>query len=142
MELVRFLAEDISSSTDFPAPALPDNVPPQIGRVRSYVETHLADKLNVKMAARMAHLSEDYFSKLFKRSTGMGFTEYVAQARVGWAQRLLVNSRKQISEVAYECGFESVPHFNRQFKRVTGVAPSAFREGCLRKAQEQRKKDK
>ena len=125
--LVRCMAEEVSRSAESAGVEQMEVIPPQIERARAYAEEHLADKLSVGVAARVACLSEDYFSKLFKRSLGIGFTEYVARARVQWAQRLLLGSCKRISEVAYECGFESVPHFNRQFKRVAGVAPKAFR---------------
>lgn len=133
--LVRCVAEGLAGSQEAVGAKPSPVVPPQIERAKSYVDAHLGGELNVTVAARVACLSEDYFSKLFKRTIGMGFAEYVAQARVQWAQRLLLSgSSKHISEVAYECGFESVPHFNRQFKRVTGVAPGVFRAEYRRNA--------
>lgn len=57
----------------------------------------------------------------------MTFTEYVARSRVERASDLLAHPEKQIAESAFACGFESIPHFNRVFKKYTGFTPTQYR---------------
>jgi len=130
MDLLRVISESIERALTWSIIKIPDeeseNI--QILRARKYIDEHLAEKLSLTSVARVACLSEDYFSKLFKRTIGLPFTNYLARTRVQRAQWLLLGTRKQISEIAYECGFESVPNFNRHFKRLTGMAPTLFRQ--------------
>ena len=63
-----------------------------------------------------------YFCKLFKRSTGLNFTDYVSRVRIEKAKNLLLNPNLRVSEIAYEIGFQSLTHFNRVFKTHRAVA--------------------
>ena len=69
-----------------------------------------------------------YICKLFKRHTGMNFTEYVSRLRIDRAKELLANPNLRISEIAYEVGFQSLTHFNRIFRKLEGQAPTAYRD--------------
>ncbi|MGA2603774.1 MAG: helix-turn-helix domain-containing protein [Verrucomicrobiia bacterium] len=95
------------------------------------IEAHLAGPteraLSVSELAQRLHISPCYFCKLFKKQTGLTFTTYRTQARIDGAKRLLLDPRLRISEVAYESGFESIPYFNRAFRRHVGCSPSEFR---------------
>lgn len=101
---------------------------PDISRAREFIKDHLTESLNLKQVADRAHLSSCYFSKKFKESTGATFTNYVAQTRVEAAKKLLANSHARISEVAFEVGFQSLTHFNRVFKQISGQSPTQYRE--------------
>ena len=70
-----------------------------------------------------------YLSKYFKDMTGMSFTEYVCRFRISEGCYLLHNSSENILKIAYECGFDSLRSFNRNFKAVTSVTPSEYRDG-------------
>ena len=49
------------------------------------------------------------------------------RCRVVRAQQLLAGTSRRVAEIAFECGFESVPHFNRVFSRLTGATPTDYR---------------
>ena len=61
----------------------------------------------------------------------MCFTDYLARLRIEHAKQILQNPHTRVSEVAFEVGFNSLPHFNRSFKRITGLTPTEFREDIL-----------
>jgi AraC-like DNA-binding protein len=65
---------------------------------------------------------------MFKKSTGLTFTDYLARVRVEKVKNLLINPHKRVSEAAFEAGFQSLSQFNRVFRRITGEAPTAYRE--------------
>lgn len=100
---------------------------PVITRVKEYIEANYSEHLSLTAAARVAHASTFYFCKLFKRVTGLNFTDYVAQVRIEKAKNLLFNPNLHVSEIAFEVGFQSLTHFNRVFKRITGQSPSQYR---------------
>jgi AraC-like DNA-binding protein len=68
-----------------------------------------------------------HFGKVFRKSTGLKFTEYLARVRLEDARVRLFNPNLRISEIAYDVGFQSLTQFNRTFKRVFGESPSDFR---------------
>ena len=68
-----------------------------------------------------------HFCKVFKKTTGLKFTDYVARLRLEDAKAQLLNPSRRISEVAYDVGFQSLTQFNRMFKRVFGESPTEFR---------------
>ncbi len=105
---------------------------PAIRRARKYIHAHLGEPLVLKDVARRADLSTCYFSTKFKQSTGMPFTEYVAQARVEKAKKLLAAPGIRVSEIAFAVGFQSLTQFNRSFKSITGCSPTRFRDGFAR----------
>ena len=92
-----------------------------------FAEQHLGGKILLTDVARHVALSADHFSRLFRRALGMPFGEYVNRCRVVYAQRLLTGSSRRVAEVSYACGFDSVPHFNRVFRRITGTSPTCYR---------------
>jgi AraC-like DNA-binding protein len=94
---------------------------------RRYAERHLGDKITLADVARHVALSSDHFSRLFRNSTGISFGEYVNRRRVESAQHLLADSNQRVADISYACGFDSVPHFNRVFRRVTGISPTSHR---------------
>ncbi len=95
------------------------------------IEAHFAEQGDraapVRELADRLHISPCYFCKLFKKQTGLTFTEYRTQLRVEAAKRLLLNRHLRVSEVAFEAGFDSIPYFNRAFRRLVGSSPSEFR---------------
>jgi AraC-like DNA-binding protein len=95
------------------------------------IEAQLAESsdqaLTVRELAERLHISPCYFCKLFRRQTGFTFTAYRTQLRIETAKRLLLDPTRRVSEAAYESGFESIPYFNRAFRRHVGCSPSEFR---------------
>ncbi len=100
---------------------------PLVRRARAYIVGHQADPIDLDNVAKAMHVSTFYFCKVFKKSTGLTFTEYLGRVRIEKAKTLLLNPHLRISEIAYEVGFQSLTHFNRVFRQVTGQSPTAFR---------------
>ncbi|WP_151734945.1 AraC family transcriptional regulator ['Paenibacillus yunnanensis' Narsing Rao et al. 2020] len=93
----------------------------------SYIGRHYAAELRLSGLAAQASLSERQFSRLFKRQTGMGFTEYMQGIRMEAACRLLLESRSSVAEIAAAVGYSDLKFFHRLFKRKTGMTPRQFR---------------
>jgi AraC-like DNA-binding protein len=100
---------------------------PMVRRAKAYIAGHHGDPIGLEEIARAMHVSVFYFCKIFKKSTGLTFTNYLARVRLEKAKSLLLNPRLRISDIAYTVGFQSLTHFNRLFRRLTGESPTSFR---------------
>jgi len=100
---------------------------PAITKVRTFIAGHQNEALSLGEVARAVNMSEFYFCKVFKKATGLGFTEYLARARVESVKQMLLNVHQRVGEAGYAAGFQSLSQFNRVFRRVAGEAPSSYR---------------
>ena len=103
--------------------------------MRSYRRLRRLQRQNAPLAAapipgavaKAAGASVFHFCKVFRKSTGIKFTDYVTRVRLEDARTELLNPNRRVSEVAYDVGFQSLTQFNRTFKRVFGQSPTEFR---------------
>jgi AraC-like DNA-binding protein len=93
----------------------------------SYAREHLSGKVTVEQMARAAFLSPSRFHALFRAKIGSAPMQYVRELRIGEARRKLSATQMSIAEVAAAIGFANQFHFSREFKRATGLAPTAYR---------------
>lgn len=100
---------------------------PVIARAKEYILEHQTEDLSLAQVARAVNTSTFYFCKIFKKSTGINFTDYLSRVRIEKAKNLLLNPNLRISEIAYEVGFQSLTHFNRVFKKILGQSPTEYR---------------
>lgn len=104
----------------------PADAPPAVRRARDYLESHLAEDVDLATLARVAGLTRSHLVRSFKRATGMTPHAYLVDRRVRQARRLLAAGTPPVA-VAAACGFCDQSHLNRLFKARVGVAPGAFR---------------
>lgn len=100
----------------------------RLDRVHQYVLQHLEEELQLATAAELIHMSPSAFCRYFKRHTGKTFVQFVNELRVGRACRELMESDRQVGDIAHGCGFNSISNFNRRFRQVTGRSPSQYRQ--------------
>jgi len=82
---------------------------------------------SVSYCADQLHLSANYFGDLVKKETGKTPTEYIQLKVMNLAKEKILNSRKSISEIAFELGFKYPQHFTRLFKKANGLTPNDYR---------------
>ena len=129
VRLLAFFAEQLSALTNQIVLENQNAEPPLIQKARDYIEKHKMEPLSLSAVAKAAGASVFHFCKVFRKSTGLKFTDYVARVRLEDARTQLLNPNRRVSEVAYDVGFQSLTQFNRMFKRVFGQSPSEFRAG-------------
>ena len=96
---------------------------PVIKRAKEYIHEHQAEKLSLGQVAKAVNMSAFYFCKMFKKVTGINFTDYLSRVRIEKAKNLLLNPNLRVSEIAFEVGFQSLTHFNRVFKKTPRPVP-------------------
>jgi AraC family transcriptional regulator len=100
-----------------------------LARVKEYVDANLHTGLQLADLARITHLSDYHFARMFKQSVGLAPHQYVMQQRLMRAKELLQSSEHPLTDIALQCGFSSSSHFSNNFKRATGFSPSEYRRG-------------
>jgi len=99
----------------------------RVAKVCKYVQTSFKGKIQRDMAAHLAGLSPNAFSRFFHQRMGCTFKAYVMEVRVGHACHLLQEEDQTIARIAFEAGFNNLSNFNHSFRKIKGVSPGEFR---------------
>lgn len=98
-----------------------------------YIREKFTDSnMDIQMVADHLHITGNYFSELFNKQMKESFTSYLNKIRVENAQMLLKKTNMGIGEIGFRCGFTTVQHFNRMFKKYSGTTPRQFRDQVRR----------
>jgi len=100
---------------------------PAVTRAKQFIAANQDNAICLATVAKAVNTSTFYFCKLFKRATGLTFTDYLARVRIEKAKTLLLDPNRRVSEVAYDVGFQSLTHFNRVFKKIVHQSPTSYR---------------
>ena len=98
--------------------------------VYQYIDLHLNEDLSLQTLSNTAGLSPNYFSHVFKELHGISLWDYIHAKRIEKATSLIRSTECEMSmlDVALECGFNNTVHFNKVFKKVTGITPRELRK--------------
>ena len=92
------------------------------------IAENFKNNISLKDVAEFLNLNPTYFSSKFKAFHGIGFAEYLRNARINHAEWYLIETDLSLSDVADECGFCNSNYFGDTFKLVNGISPSEFRK--------------
>lgn len=98
-----------------------------IEEILPYISGNLDKRLSVGQLAERACLSPFYFSRVFKKETGLTPHKYIIVARIDMAKFFLRTTDYSVKKISLNCGFTSVCNFCSSFKQITGIAPLAYR---------------
>lgn len=117
--IVRTLSTELFSETK--------DLPPQIQKACRYIQANFAEDPTLIETAAKVGLSAPHLSRLFHKTTGLRFKEYVNEVRMQAARRMLRDGNERISEIAFAVGYRSLSQFNRQFLTHYQQSPREFR---------------
>ena len=100
----------------------------RLERIQQYVQDHYNQKISLAQVAAQVNMTEQSFSRFFSKTMNRPFFQFLNEYRVNMASKLLVDTDKQVTEIAYACGYDTLPFFFKQFKRFKGRSPLAFRK--------------
>ena len=109
-------------------PEYEDGLPKyKLKQALEYMNVHLSENISLATIADELGISQYYFCRLFKQSTGMTPHAYLIQQRVERSKQLLRLKEYSMLDIAIACGFANPSHFAKWFRRYTGVSPKQFR---------------
>ena len=93
-----------------------------------YIQQNYAADIRLSAVARLMNVSPEHLSRIFKKETSFGFSEYLTLYRLQRAEHILLNEPgRAICEIAYACGFNDSNYFSYKFKEQYGIPPSRAR---------------
>ena len=119
--LYRYIYSDNVLSID-------DDSTGSIEKAIRYIYNNYQKKLTLTEIAEICHMNPSYFSRLFKKTTGINLALYINTLRIKAASTLLMDTDMTIIEIANECGYENLQHFCEMFKKLKGVSARQFRK--------------
>ncbi|MBK1879093.1 helix-turn-helix domain-containing protein [Pelagicoccus mobilis] len=134
LELLECLANDDAAEFLTPVTHLPytTHSTNRIDRVTRYVYDHLDSKITLEEIARICDMNTSSFSRFFKAATGRTLTSFISEIRFRESCRLLKQTEHSVTDIAFECGYESLSTFNRQFRRFSNLSPRDYRKDSLK----------
>ncbi len=100
----------------------------KIQKAAKYIYENYNKDITLADVANYVFMSESYFSKKFKKVTGLKFSEYLTNVRINKADEMLLKTEKSISEIALACGFRESNYFGDVFKKLKGISPNKYRK--------------
>lgn len=100
----------------------------RINKIKNYLNDRISRPVSLPEVAGYMQMTESYFCRWFKKNTGKTLVNYINKLRIEMVCRELKLTDKNISEIAYENGFENISHFNRVFKTLKGLSPRQYRQ--------------
>ncbi|MEL1240770.1 AraC family transcriptional regulator [Flavobacterium flavipallidum] len=134
LELLKEMSEtsnrQIISTSDFINETIYDTA--RIDKIISYLNKNYTRHISLEEIASFAAMNAAAFCRYFKSKTGKSFKNYILDMRMGYACKLLIMEDISISDISSQCGFESISHFNKTFKKSLGYIPTQYRKTMLK----------
>lgn len=134
LEILQEMSEidnrQVVSTTDFVNETIYDTA--RIDKVLSFLNKNYTRTISLEEIASFAAMNASAFCRYFKSKTGKSFKNYILDMRIGYACKLLLMEDIGISQLSNQCGFETISHFNKTFKKNTGYVPSQYKKAMLR----------
>ncbi len=124
LQLLITINRCVMNSTKMPKDELKNE---NIFRIVRYLNSNYANKISLHSLCDEFFMSESHLSRSFKNVTGFNIINYLNIIRIKETQKLLIHSNKNITEIAYKVGYESITNFERVFKSMTSISPLKYR---------------
>ncbi|WJS95850.1 AraC family transcriptional regulator [Flavobacterium johnsoniae] len=107
-----------------------DSKEDRLSEVFQYVNKNYKKNISLEEIAAVANMTRTSFCRMFRAKTKKNFVDYLHEIRISNACKLLLETDKSMSEIAYECGYKTASNFNKLFKKVKGITPSDFKNNA------------
>ena len=106
----------------------PMTVEERVREVIRFLDDNMDRMVSRREAAQYVFLNEDYFSRIFRKETGLGYKEYLLKTKMDYAEKLLANTTMPVTLIASKVGYENFTNFTQMFRKMTGMTPSDYRK--------------
>ena len=136
LSVARFLT-DLRLASQEQATPLPRPISPArserslVQRINRLLYDRLAEGIGIQELGQRLALSESHLRKRFRALTGISLGSYLVHYKLNRAVKLLAHSDASLTQIATECGYESLAAFSRSFKAKLGLTPSDYRKDAV-----------
>ncbi|MEM6345159.1 MAG: AraC family transcriptional regulator [Bacteroidota bacterium] len=107
---------------------LPPEYSSRMAKIHDFIELHYQRKIYLHELAALVNMSEQSFSRFFSKMMGRPFFSFLNEYRINVAGRMLIDTEWSVAQIAYACGYESLPFFHKQFNKFKAETPSRYRK--------------
>lgn len=107
---------------------LPAEFNSRMAQIHEFVEARYAQKIYLRELAELVSMSEQSFSRFFSKIMGRPFFTFLNEYRINMAARMLIDTDWPVAQIAYACGYDSLPFFYKQFQKFKNISPLKYRE--------------
>lgn len=100
----------------------------RINRIHEFLMKNYQEEIDLEEVAEIVHMAPASVCRFFKSSTGLTVFEYLNKIKIDYSCQLLMNTDQNIVDISYDCGFNNLSHFNKQFRKFIGKTPTQFRK--------------
>jgi AraC-like DNA-binding protein len=100
----------------------------RVKAIHEFLMKNYQDEINLQEIAGIVHMAPASACRFFKYSTGLTIFEYLNKIKIDFACKLLLNTELNIVDISYDCGFNNLSHFNKQFRKFIDKTPTQFRK--------------
>jgi AraC-like DNA-binding protein len=100
----------------------------RVATILEYLMHHYLEEIDLKKLASLVNMAEGSLCRFFKMKVGITLFEYLNKIKVEYACKLLMDPDLNILNICLDSGFNNLSHFNKQFRKITGVTPSEYRK--------------
>jgi AraC-like DNA-binding protein len=100
----------------------------RIAAIHEYLMRYYQKNIDLVQIASLVNMAEGSVCRFFKMQVGMTIFEYLNQIKIEFACKLLMNKNMSVMDVAFDSGFNNLSHFNKQFKKNTGLTPLEYKQ--------------
>ncbi|MFC2112849.1 AraC family transcriptional regulator [Bacteroidota bacterium] len=100
----------------------------RISEIHKFLMNNYHNKIHLEEIAEIAHMAPASVCRFFKSFTGLTIFEYLNKIKIEYSCQLLLSTNQKIIDISYDCGFNNLSHFNKQFKKFNGLTPTEFRD--------------
>jgi AraC-like DNA-binding protein len=99
----------------------------RLQRVINFIVKNYVSEISLKELSDLSYMTTNSFCRYFKERTGKTAFQFIREYRISRACQMIINSRKSISQICRDTGFNSFSSFNRVFKAVKGISASEYK---------------
>ncbi|MBI9063896.1 MAG: helix-turn-helix domain-containing protein [Marinilabiliaceae bacterium] len=100
----------------------------RVDRIYNHILHHFDKEIKLEHLASIANMTPASLCRFFKQKTKKSLSEFTNEVRIGFACKLIIEDKLSISDICFRCGYNSLSYFNRQFKKITGMAPTLYQK--------------
>ncbi len=100
----------------------------RITKIHEYLMSNAHEEVNLEKIAQLVHMAPGSLCRFFKSEMDMTIFDYLNKIKIDYACSLLLDRELGIADIAYDCGFNNLSHFNKQFKKNLNITPSQYRK--------------
>ena len=124
LEMIAFSPKQEYLSSQSFIDSIKEGQDEKMNRIYKYIMANFKEQISIDDLASELNMTKTSFCRFFKKRAKKTFVQYVNEIRIGYACKLLYTESYNISETAYESGFENISNFNKQFLKVKKCTPS------------------